>query len=137
MKKVLIIVGVVIVVCILGAAAVAYIAVSWTRGVMEQGQKSIAEAEEFGRQATDAQCLERVIAKAEACEDEMCELMQIPFIGNCLHQATPTSGFCAGVPAPNTASTAPWVERRCLAVSTEKRTCQAVYHVVQAHCADR
>lgn len=135
-RKVLIIVGVIV------AILVVTLVMQWfkVKSVMAEGMQMITEAEQFGKSATDVQCVEEAIARFEECDDEICKMMATPFAANCLVEARHTPGLCRGVPSLQGGDQGEsWRRKQCGEVigGSASEACEGIFFVVQANCDER
>lgn len=111
------------------------------KSVMAEGLQTISEAEQFGKSATDVQCIDAAIARFEACDGDLCRMMATPFASNCLHESRRTPELCRGVPsAGGTDQGVAWRRGRCGEViggEASWEACQGIFLVIQADCDDR
>lgn len=110
------------------------------KSLMAEGVQMITEAEEFGKTASDVQCVKEAISRFEGCDDEICEMMATPFAANCLVEARHTEQLCQGVPSLQGGDQGEsWRRQRCSEVigGSDSEACQGIFFVVQANCDDR
>lgn len=138
--KVLLVVGVVA--ALLFAAAAGLGVYLWRRhgrGLVEGGQQAFQEGRDFGGRANCQECLAEAVGRHRRAAS-LGEVFRVNvFLRSCLDSATPTPGFCDGVPAQlEFVRTAQWAQEQCQrhGLSAE-RQCGQLFAQVQHYCAGR
>ncbi|MDQ3034458.1 MAG: hypothetical protein M3Y87_18765 [Myxococcota bacterium] len=145
-KNVLIVLAVLGVLGLLGCVACGIGGYFWaqqTAGEMRvSGVRIQAEAEAFAAGHTQSECVDESLLRSDACGEEMaimCHAEAGVFLRRCAERATPTPGFCDGVPrADEIMQGATWSVAYCtqLGRRDDPRCPQLVRGVVEL-CAGR
>ena len=138
--KVLLIVGVVMaLVCAAAAGLGVYLWRRHGRGLVEGGQQAYQEGREFGGRANCQECLAESVERHRRAAS-LGEVFRVNvFLRSCLDAATPTPGFCDGVPGQlEFVRSAQWAHEQCQrhGLSAE-RQCGQLFAQVQHYCAAR
>jgi hypothetical protein len=101
----------------------AYLWLDSKRGELKaEGDRVRVEAETFAKGADQTGCLNETFRRMGACDPgelagAICRGKESVFFTACLEHATPTPGFCDGVPAPNQImESVMWSLKRCEAI---------------------
>jgi hypothetical protein len=136
--KVLITVGVVAALLLAAAAGLGvYLWRRHGRGLVEGSQQAVREGREFGGRANCRECLAESVGRHRRA-GSLGEVFRVNvFLRSCLDAATPTPGFCDGVPGHlEFVRTAQWQQEQCQrhGLSAE-RQCGQLFAQVQHFCA--
>jgi hypothetical protein len=138
------IVGVLVVIGLLGVLCVAVVGgfIYYVYRGEGSGDYEIREAEgrEFGKTADQAGCMKEGLQRAKGIK-----LLEINraisnqgFVEECLKSASPTSGFCDGVPGFWTLKDPEWTNQQCENIGHDSETgCGAVFQAKLDFCHDQ
>src|SRR4051812_43024393 len=97
--KVLLIVGVLLVVLVVGAAVTIYfLARTYGPGLVEAGKQTYSEGVEYGRRTDNEGCLNEAVARQARADGFTDMVKNNVFMRACLEASRPTPGFCNDVP---------------------------------------
>src|SRR3712207_2505722 len=97
--KVLLVVGVLLVVLLVGAAVAGYFVFrAYGPGLLEAGKQTYGEGVEYGRRTDNEGCLNEAVARQARAAGFADMIKNNVFMRACLEASRPTPGFCDGVP---------------------------------------
>jgi hypothetical protein len=111
----------------------------WGQQVQRDAQATIAEADDFARTHDQVGCRDEGLRRADLCglTDVNCNAQVTVFTDRCMAAATPTPGFCDGVPAQTEImESARWAAAQCQQMGRAQDThCTTLLQSVQRACA--
>jgi hypothetical protein len=111
---------------------------SFVGEVQEQAETTTAEASAFARTHDQIECRDEGLRRKDACNpmDFGCAAQVPIFMDSCMREATPTPGFCDGVPRPTEImATATWATAQCTALGRAgDQQCPQAMQSIQRVC---
>jgi len=133
---VLIVVGFMGIVCIAAVVGLVYY-VSRGEKTAEYQAKQI-EGREFGKTADQTGCLKEGLQRSKGIRllDIHGSMSNEAFVGECLKSASPTPGFCDGVPPVLKFQDSEWERKQCekSGLDEVQTSCTTVFHVKLEFC---
>lgn len=109
--------------------------------LMNMGVEAEAEGVDYGVGSDQSGCVGEGLSRLELCGefDPMCEAENGIFLKSCLSAASPSEGFCDGVPAKNDIlESATWAVGTCVNLGrAQDQACGRMLQSVQDHCHGR
>jgi hypothetical protein len=137
-------VKVVLVVVLVGFAAMAVglvVAARWLRhrgqSLARETERISVEAEQFGKGKDGEACVTESLARLKNCDGFICEAKMKMFLVTCLNAANTTPETCKGVPNPNElVAGVRWQLAECSRRGFENdQRCTRLVQGLQVHCA--
>lgn len=112
-----------------------YVLSRYGKEFAEGAKQSQTEGESFGQNSDEAGCLKEALARNKK-DGSLTKIVSINvFFGKCLEKSKQTQGFCEEVPARGNKDQAKaWAAQKCAEAGQNGLTCEAIFHLVQAHC---
>lgn len=116
-----------VVMCLVCGTIGAFQSRQWFDRMLEEGQRTMAEADTFGAGHDQQACLEEGLHRSDACEPTGmgCFTQVSVFLDRCFDVSAPTPNFCDGVP-PQT--------EIMQGVTWARETCTRLGRLRDAHC---
>lgn len=92
----------------------------------------------FGRQADQQACLDRTLTDFDSCSGYNCTLQHDYFLKACLEEASPSEGFCDGVPAYRekpSEDDKTWARHSCWDMNIRGEGCRLLLRQQQFWCS--
>jgi hypothetical protein len=104
--------------------------------LIAEGKSANEEAATFAASHDQSACVDEGLRKVMPCDGIMCEATTKVFTEHCITQATPTPGFCDGVPAMGEImNTSRWVVAECQRRGKpNNQRCQRLVQAVPEAC---
>ncbi len=100
------------------------------------GKNAINDGQAFGQAHTQRECLLEALNRLDACDTLVCEVGVNVFFGAAARVATPSAGFCDGVPARSEImKSAAWEVSTCQELGHPVPRCQRLLNVFFDLCA--
>lgn len=136
------IVGVLIVLVLVGAVCVAgvvgFVYYIYKGTESSEYQTKQVEGREFGKTTDQAGCMKEGLRRAKGIR--LLEIRQAMnnevFVEECLKSASPTSGFCDGVPGRLSFQDSEWTKKQCQKAGMDEMqtSCTTVFHARLSYC---
>ena len=135
LKVVLVITGVLVVIGILLIGVGWYLWSRYGEDLVERGKAIRIEGQEFGSTTDESGCVEVALNDYSKKAGFSGAVAASLLLNGCLENASPTEGFCDGVPSEDEiGASARWRVERCTEAGFSDQSCPNLFSAVQKHC---